>query len=139
LKQHYARPADADYAESFISHYAASHPWEDFAETFAHYLHIVDTLETAEQYGFASTSGGDDAFEALMSEWYRLTIALNALNRSMGLPDAYPFAISATVKKKLCFVHELVQAARRASSSATFSSSTLAGPGTTEDSASTAV
>jgi hypothetical protein len=124
LKQHYAKSADADYAESFISHYAASHPWEDFAETFAHYLHMVDTLETAEQYGFASTCSGDDAFEALVSEWYRLTIALNALNRSMGLPDAYPFAISATVKAKLRFVHGLIHAARRASSSATFSSST---------------
>lgn len=139
LKQHYASPANPKYAESFISHYAAAHPWEDFAETFAHYLHMVDTLETAEQYGFASTSSGDDAFEALMSAWYRLTIALNALNRSMGLPDAYPFAISATVKQKLRFVHELTQAARRASSSATFSSSTRAGPGTTDDSASTAV
>jgi hypothetical protein len=139
LKQHYGRPTNPNYAESFISHYAASHPWEDFAETFAHYLHMIDTLETAEQYGFASTGKVEDTFEALMTEWYALTVALNALNRSMGLPDAYPFAISATVKEKLRFVHELIHAARRASSSATFSSSTRAGPGTIEDSASTAV
>jgi hypothetical protein len=136
LKLHYAKPADENYADSFISHYAASHPWEDFAETFAHYLHMIDTLETAEQYGFTSRRAAD--FEALMSEWYGLTVALNALNRSMGLPDAYPFAVSALVKEKLRFVHELIQAARRASSSATFSSSTRAGPGTIEDSASTA-
>ena len=141
LKKHYAKAPDPDYALSFISNYAASHPWEDFAETFAHYLHIIDTLETAEQYGFASTpdGAGDDAFETLMTEWYRLTVALNSLNRSMGQPDAYPFAISPLVKQKLGYVHGLIHAARRASSSATFSSKTLAGPGTIEESASTAV
>jgi hypothetical protein len=141
LKKHYSKEPDPDYAEYFISNYAASHPWEDFAETFAHYLHMVDTLETAEQYGFASTPDAkvEDAFEALMAEWYRLTVALNSLNRSMGQPDAYPFAISPAVKAKLAFVHGLIHAARRASSSATFSSKTLAGPGTIEDSASTAV
>jgi hypothetical protein len=141
LKKHYAKAPDPDYAVSFISNYAASHPWEDFAETFAHYLHIVDTLETAEQYGFAAApdGGGNDVFESLMSEWYRLTVALNSLNRSMGQPDAYPFAISPIVKQKLAFVHGLIHAARRASSSATFSSRTLAGPGTIEESASTAV
>ena len=139
LKAHYAKPADPDYAAQFISHYAASHPWEDFAETFAHYLHMIDTLETAEHYGFASGPGTSRDFEALMTEWYSLTVALNSLNRSMGLPDAYPFAISQPVKQKLSFVHDLIQAARRASSEATFSSSTRAGPGTSELSASTAV
>jgi hypothetical protein len=140
LNQHYAKAPDPGYAEHFITHYAASHPWEDFAETFAHYLHMVDTLETAQQYGFASAPiSRADAFEALMTEWYQLTVALNSLNRSMGLPDAYPFAISPVVKEKLRFVHDLIHAARRASSSATFSSKTRAGPGTIEDSASTAV
>ncbi len=139
LKQHYAKAPDPNYSATFISNYAASHPWEDFAETFAHYLHMVDTLETAEQYGFAELSSKTRDFEALMSEWYALTVALNALNRSMGLADAYPFAIAPPVKEKLGFVHELVQAARRASSEATFSSNTLAGPGTSELSASTAV
>ncbi len=141
LKQHYSTPSDPNYAERFISTYAASHPWEDFAETFAHYLHMADTLETAEEYSFTTRpeGDGDDAFETLMAEWYRLTVALNSLNRSMGQPDAYPFAISPAVKDKLAFVHGLIHAARRASSAATFSSNTLAGPGTSEDSASTAV
>jgi hypothetical protein len=141
LQQHYGKPPDPSYASSFISPYAASHPWEDFAETFAHYLHMSDTLETADQFGFASTPSRSDAdaFEALMTEWYRLTVALNALNHSMGLQDAYPFAISPIVKEKLRFVHGLIHAARRASSAATFSSSTRAGPGTMERSASTAV
>jgi hypothetical protein len=112
LKRHYAGTPDPNYAESYISHYAASHPWEDFAETFAHYLHMIDTLETGEQYGFVGASDPRGDFEALIDEWYRLTVALNALNRSMGLPDAYPFAISSTVKAKLGFVHELVHSAR---------------------------
>ncbi len=139
LKVHYSKPPDPNYSATSISNYAASHPWEDFAETFAHYLHLVDTLETAEQYGFSKVPAKTRDFEALMSEWYALTVALNALNRSMGLPDAYPFAITPPVKQKLDFVHELVQAARRASSGAAFSSSTRAGPGTSELSASTAV
>ena len=142
LKRHYAAPPHADYAAQFISHYAASHPWEDFAETFAHYLHMIDTLETAGAYGFAKSLQGQsrsDSFEPLLDEWYRLTVALNALNRSMGRPDAYPFAIAPPVKQKLRFVHELIHAARRASSEATFSSNTRAGPGTSELSASTAV
>lgn len=112
LKEHYATAPHRGYAERFISDYAASHPWEDFAETFAHYLHLVDTLETAEQYGFASAAPGHADFEALMAEWYTLTIALNALNRSMGQQDAYPFAITPIVKLKLAFVHELVHRAR---------------------------
>jgi len=137
LRRHYdASPLTSD-ATRFISHYASAHPWEDFAETFAHYLHMTDTLETAEQFGFAAPTSRR-SFEQLMAAWYRLSVALNALNRSMGLPDAYPFAISTTVEAKLRFVDELIQAARRASSDATFSSSTRAGPGTRELSASTA-
>jgi hypothetical protein len=118
LKRHYASEPDPNYAESYISHYAASHPWEDFAETFAHYLHMIDTLETGEQYGFVGASDPNGDFEALMSEWYRLTVALNALNRSMGLPDAYPFAITKAVKAKLGFVHELIHSPRQQAAAA---------------------
>jgi hypothetical protein len=109
LRQHYGRAPQEAYADSFISHYAAAHPWEDFAETFAHYQHMTDTLETATQFGFASSGGAEPDFEPLMREWYRLTIALNSLNRSMGLLDAYPFAISETVAGKLAFVHALIR------------------------------
>ena len=51
LKRHYEQGAPADWPERFVSAYATSHPWEDFAETWAHYLHIVDTLETANAFG----------------------------------------------------------------------------------------
>jgi hypothetical protein len=114
LKRHYATKPRSDYAELFISTYAAAHPWEDFAETFAHYLHMHDTLETAHHFGLTGElpRGANVAdvhdFELLMKEWTELTIALNALNRSMGLLDAYPFAISGRVKAKLQFIHELV-------------------------------
>ena len=43
--------------------YATSHPWEDFAETWAHYLHIADTLEIARAFGLSThpavTRGGE--------------------------------------------------------------------------------
>jgi hypothetical protein len=45
------RKAPAHWRDNFVSAYATTHPWEDFAETFAHYLHIVDTLETANAFG----------------------------------------------------------------------------------------
>ena len=124
LKRHYAEGAPANWPENFISAYATSHPWEDFAETWAHYLHIVDTLETASAYGLridprAGQDGrarSQDRFrppcrpdiEAIIDAWMPLTFAMNSLNRSMGLADAYPFVISPAVIKKLGFIHQLV-------------------------------
>ncbi len=116
LERHYRDGPDPNYAESFISAYAASHPWEDWAETFAHFLHLTDTLETARHFGFAnetvSRADVPGGFDRLFEEWTELTIALNALNRSMGLPDAYPFAVSTRVKQKLALVHKIVATAR---------------------------
>jgi hypothetical protein len=93
------------------------HPWEDWAETFAHYLHIRDTLQTAGAYGVrvrgAQPAPGADDFRALLDEWLPLTYALNALNRSMGRGDLYPFVLAAPVVDKLAFVHERVTAAPR--------------------------
>jgi hypothetical protein len=110
--------------QRFVSAYASMHPWEDWAETFAHYLHMVDTLETARSYGLAlrpKPVGGAqlqqvssrrldfDDFDDLLSAWYPLTIALNSLNRGMGLPDLYPFVLSESVVQKLRFVHDLIE------------------------------
>ncbi len=114
LQKHYAAKPHANYSDCFISAYAAAHPWEDFAETFAHYLHMQDTLETASHFGLTGEIAPDANvtevrdFDILIKEWTELTIALNALNRSMGLQDAYPFAISGRVKQKLGFVHTLI-------------------------------
>lgn len=127
LKRNYAEGPPADWRERCISAYAASHPWEDFAETWAHYLHIVDTLGTAGAFGLRlrprvaqaeelTTSVNFDAYkaesvEALMEAWTPLTLAVNSLNRSMGLPDLYPFVLAPAVVRKLGFVYEIIRSA----------------------------
>jgi hypothetical protein len=114
LQCYYGNAEAAQFADSYISSYAMAHPWEDWAETFAHYLHIVDTLDTAQHFGFTpdvqpGAPLADSAdFDLLMRAWVDLTVALNALNRSMGLADAYPFGISGKVRDKLEFVHRRV-------------------------------
>jgi hypothetical protein len=105
LKRHYANDAPYD-SERYISAYASAHPWEDWAETWAHYLLVDDTFETATSLGFApqAASATLDGFDGWMARWIELAIALNELNRSLGLPDAYPFELSTTVQAKLRFV-----------------------------------
>jgi hypothetical protein len=125
-KRHYESGPPADWTQRFVSAYASMHPWEDWAETFAHYLHIVDTLETARAYGLAlkpkAASGLPavatgrlqfDDFDDLVSAWFPLTSALNSLNRSMGLADLYPFVLSDAAIAKLRFVHDIVEQAGR--------------------------
>ena len=125
LKRHYAEGVPADWQDRCISAYATMHPWEDFAETWAHYLHIVDTLETAQSFGITveppMTRNPDleakiefDPYHApsavaLVDDWLPLTFAVNSLNRSMGQPDLYPFILSAPVVDKLQFIHALIQ------------------------------
>jgi hypothetical protein len=126
MERHYAVGAPADWQARHVSAYATMHPWEDFAETWTHYLHMVDTLDTAASFGLAvdpeveRAPGVRIAFDpydapgiaALLAGWVPLTLALNSLNRSMGLPDLYPFALSPTAGDKLGFIHDLVAAAR---------------------------
>ena len=106
LERYYSGPRIRD--PDFISAYAQSHPFEDWAEIWAHYLHMTDTLETAGCYGLPQGSDHFDSLEGLLRKWSELTILLNSLNRSMGLEDAYPFVLSEATLKKLRFVHELV-------------------------------
>jgi hypothetical protein len=129
LQRYYASGAPADWAQRFVSAYAAAHPWEDFAETWAHYFHMVDTLETADSFGLAvvpraskglSTRIDFDAHRAniprLIDAWIPLTFAANSMNRSMGLPDLYPFVLSAPAVVKLTFVHACIHAGRQTES-----------------------
>ena len=123
LQRHYQTGARPDWNLSFVSAYATMHPWEDFAETWTHYLHMVDTLDTAASFGLAVdpvvTEEGSAVvrfdpyrtpeFVRLVEAWIPLTVALNSLNRSMGQPDLYPFALSPPAIDKLRFVHELVR------------------------------
>ena len=132
LGQHYREGAAADWRERHISSYACAHPWEDWAETWAHYLHMRDTLDTAVSFGLAPDRVDVDArqydasvlqggplvdpqgFMAMLNAWTRLTGVLNELSRSMGLPDFYPFVLSDTVVRKLHFVHGRVRPFERA-------------------------
>lgn len=124
LSRHYANGAAADWQTRFVSAYASAHPWEDWAETWAHYLHIADTLETASACGVSirprrrdepalpnvPDAGGTatTSFDWLMASWYPLTYLLNNLSRGLGQADAYPFVLSPPVVEKLRFVHDTV-------------------------------
>jgi hypothetical protein len=123
LQDHYAYGAPADWSEYFISAYASSHPWEDFAETWAHYFHMIDTLEAAHFAGLAvspklSQSPGavfdfhprDTDMPHLVEAWLALTFAVNSLNRSMGLHDLYPFVLGPLAVEKLTFVQKRIRA-----------------------------
>ncbi|MEQ8394804.1 putative zinc-binding peptidase [Thalassobaculum sp.] len=125
LKRHYEAGPPVDWAQRFISSYATAHPWEDFAESWAHYLHIVDTLETAQAFGMTlrARAGTDPVlsmeiefdpyrtanFDTLVQAWVPLTAAVNSLNDSMGQPDLYPFVLAHGVIEKLRFIHRLVR------------------------------
>lgn len=112
LERHYSTPAPFD-PDRFITPYATAHPWEDFAETWAHYIHLVDTWETAQNFGLAPPAYTEDTttdFERRLAQWSELMIAMNSLNRSMGQPDPYPFAIGPGVVTKLEFIERLIHA-----------------------------
>ncbi|HXK20491.1 MAG TPA: putative zinc-binding metallopeptidase, partial [Polyangiaceae bacterium] len=111
LAKHYAGGAPPDWQASFVSSYAASHPWEDFAETWAHYLHISDSLETASSFESIGVAAAPRDFDQLVRAWVRLSLALNSINRSMGLPDTYPFVLSGPSIEKLRFVDAVVRRA----------------------------
>lgn len=133
LKDHYARGAPPDWQMNHISAYAASHPWEDWAETFAHHLHITDTLEMVSALNFPlgrletveandlprgdtgempaarpQSSCDPEPFATIIARWLVLSEASNSINRCMGLPDLYPFVISDVTAQKLAFVHDLL-------------------------------
>ena len=107
LLHYYEAGPPQGWRERHISAYAAAHPLEDWAETWAHYLHISDSLETATDYHLTAHDLSEDFSQGLV-DWMQLTIVLNELNRSLGMRDPYPFVISALVASKLAFIHELI-------------------------------
>jgi len=124
LQAHYDQGAPTGWQRGFVSAYATAHPWEDWAETWAHYLHIVDTLEIAGAFGLEVSPGitddpslGTDIrfdphrvrdVQVLIDAWLPLTYAVNCLNRSMGQPDLYPFVIAPRVVEKMGYIHGLI-------------------------------
>jgi hypothetical protein len=124
LKKHYSDGAPSNWQQNYVSEYATSHPWEDWAETWAHYLHLVDALETAFTFGLSIQPNLQNVpsmnmqanfdpylqldFDRILNACIPLTFAVNSINRSMGQPDLYPFIIAPPVAKKLRFIHQLL-------------------------------
>jgi hypothetical protein len=121
LQDHYQQGPPVDWQSRHVSAYAAAHPWEDWAETWAHYLHMTDALETAVACGLSLrprrpdeprlksdlhlTNRDAESFNQLLEGWVPLTYVLNNLNRGLGLQDGYPFVLSAAAIDKLRMVH----------------------------------
>jgi hypothetical protein len=126
LKLHYEKGPPPDWQVCCVSSYAATHPWEDWAETWAHYLHMTDALETAAANGLwlrperpdepalrpeAEFLEGPASFDHLIENWFALTYVVNNLNRGLGVPDGYPFVLSSKAIDKLHFVHDTIATA----------------------------
>jgi len=125
LKLHYQKGRSNDWMNTYISSYATSHPWEDWAETWAHYLHLLAIVETAYSFGMQLTPRipnsavlsmnaridpyGEPDFRRIIDACVPLTFAVNSLNRVMGQEDLYPFVLNDAVREKLVFVHEVVR------------------------------
>lgn len=123
LQRHYQQGAPADWQVNFISAYASSHPWEDWAECWAHYLHMIDVIDTAVSCGLTLRPRHPNdpllepdakllrrrRFDAVIDAWFSVTYVLNNLNRSLGQQDAYPFVLSNPTIEKLRFVHQVIE------------------------------
>lgn len=129
LSSHYHNGPPPGWQETHVSSYATAHPWEDFAETFAHYFHILDTLHTARHWGVSTAPLADSegvmsvtvdfnpfdravSLQNLVDKWLPLSAALNSLNRSMGQKDLYPFVLGPVINDKLAYVHDIVSSNR---------------------------
>jgi hypothetical protein len=124
LKRYYRNGPRRDWASAFISPYATAHPWEDWAETWAHYHHLLGLLDTAYSFGLSTAPRVDragtltmradfDPFteidpDRIIDAGIPLALAVNSLNRSLGKADPYPFVIPDPVKEKLVYVHRLI-------------------------------
>ncbi|MFA6266664.1 MAG: putative zinc-binding peptidase [Pseudolabrys sp.] len=124
LQRHYRDGSPPNWQDNFVSQYATSHPWEDFAETWAHYLHIVDTLEMVAASGmsvkpkvdqsgeFAARITFDpycaDTIQQIVDAWLPYVFAMNNVSRAIGARDLYPFVLTPAVIRKLGFIHDLV-------------------------------
>ena len=143
LRLHYENPLPLNWHVQFVSAYATAHPWEDWAETWAHYLHVMDLLETAASYQVSLQLPGqahpiaalqdpfashDQDFVHILQQCMPVTLMLNSLNRSLGQNDAYPFALSNGAIEKLGFVHRVVNAHRQRWQAALGASTPLAAP-----------
>jgi hypothetical protein len=115
LDRHYSEGAPEGWKKQYVSSYATMHAAEDWAETFAHYLHIRDTLDTSAWSGLAPATAtfdrpvlGPSAFQTIIDMWLPLSWSLNMVNRSMGHDDLYPFVLPTKVLEKMKFIHTVI-------------------------------
>lgn len=106
LAGHHDIGPPARWQDFYVSAYASSHPHEDWAETWAHYLHITDALESARVNGLLPAP--QNAVHRWIDQWLDLSISLNEVNRSIGVDDAYPYVLTNQVVAKLEFIHSVV-------------------------------
>lgn len=136
LQTHYAQGAPPDWPGRFVSAYASAHPYEDWAETCAHVLLVIDALETASAWGLqldgpspTRAADGADARQPLdrrvLAHWLPLAQFLNAMNRSLGQADSYPFLLPPAVLDKMSLVQALL-----ADAAATAGATVSSGPST---------
>lgn len=125
IARHYKFGAPPNWSDSYISEYATMHPWEDFAECFAHYLHITDLVDTCCEAGLilhanrlrfsfprdvVPVASHDDApIEQVLDDWKWLAVFFNRVNAAMGKNPLYPFQIPPPVVRKLAFVHKVIR------------------------------
>lgn len=128
MKEHYDGAGTGQWSAEHVSAYAKMHPWEDFAETFAHLLHIIDTLATIQGFGIEMTDWNgqrtvptaefnpyDSDIATLIAKWVPFAFAQNSINRAMGHSDLYPFQLTDPVIAKLSFINDLLSQARHQS------------------------
>jgi hypothetical protein len=106
LKNYYEKGPKPDWQFNYVSAYATMHPWEDFAETFLVYLDMTSALDTA-CHGRLIPEAPLTDVEVMVNSYQELGIALNEMNRSIGLPDFLPEAMPVPVRDKLRFIHGL--------------------------------
>jgi hypothetical protein len=111
MTAYYAKGPKAGWLTSYVSGYATMHPWEDWAETFANYLDLMATLETAEHGGLIKLPDRK-TFDTLATAYVELGITLNELNRGVGLIDFLPEIIAGPVREKMAFIHGLTRYGR---------------------------
>lgn len=114
LESYYRNGPPADWQARFVSAYASMHPWEDFAESFALYLDMVDILDTADHTDVLALPQQRSELDEMISQYLKLGIAANELNRSMGLIDLLPELLTQPVREKLAFVDAMVCSVARA-------------------------
>jgi hypothetical protein len=130
LKKNYEEGPSADWPKHFVSSYASVHPWEDWAECWAHYMHMLDTVDSAQSFGltvdssqieftpftadrlYQSDHPDSERFLSFVNRWTLLTMMLNGMSRAMGQPDFYPFVLPHEAVTKLHFIHLLVLSSR---------------------------